>query len=559
MNNKYSKMIALYILCLCIVGLIGLSASFFTSLTPSESASTIYAKGASLNIRYDNKSANISVSNIYPREEAWVTKNFEIINENPTDLLVFYRVKMIVDNNEFGTDLSYSISGTNVDNNGWTIVDGKSNFGKHDVVLGTGHFAGGKNKVHSYTLKIFLKSSSDDQNYAQEANFAAHLVIEVDGTSTEAAPKNWSVAEEDTLLGVIRETFGSPNKTLTNPVSSSATSNITEISAAPDDYGISYYLRGDVENNFVIFAGMCWRIVRVTGDGSIKLVLYDDVHEEACTYKGDDFAYARYDANSYVVSFNGSHNDAAYVGLMYGTPNSNTYAATHMNTKKSDILQSLETWYVSKGLTDYSDELADVIWCNDKSTVNSATYYSYSNRGNGNLKVDSISYNGLGYKNNMSIFGSGLRLSSLDVGKKYSLGTGPSLICPNDNNGGKLSKFTVDDTVNGNGSLKYKIGLLTADEVVLSGIPTYGVYSNSNEGKNINSYLNENADYGFLTSSPDKFTGDNVYFLSVSGDSKSLVSSADTNRLPLRPVIALKADTMFGEGIGTAASPFIVN
>ena len=32
-------------------------------------------------------------------------------------------------------------------------------------------------------------------------------------------------------------------------------------------------------------------------------------------------------------------------------------------------------------------------------------------------------------------------------------GTGPSLICPNDNNGGKLSKFAVSDTEYGNGAL----------------------------------------------------------------------------------------------------------
>ena len=42
----------------------------------------------------------------------------------------------------------------------------------------------------------------------------------------------------------------------------------------------------------------------------------------------------------------------------------------------------------------------------------------------------------------------------------------PSLICPNDNNGGKLSKFTVSDTVYGNGSLSgyAKVGLLTAND-----------------------------------------------------------------------------------------------
>jgi hypothetical protein len=69
------------------------------------------------------------------------------------------------------------------------------------------------------------------------------------------------------------------------------------------------------------------------------------------------------------------------------------------------------------------------------------------------------------------------------------LGTGPSLICPNDNNGGKLSKFTVSDTTNGNGALTYKMGLLTADELELSGYPKWNYYNESE----LTYYLNQNA------------------------------------------------------------------
>ena len=37
---------------------------------------------------------------------------------------------------------------------------------------------------------------------------------------------------------------------------------------APDNYGESYYFRGNVQNNYVYFAGFYWRIVRINGDGS---------------------------------------------------------------------------------------------------------------------------------------------------------------------------------------------------------------------------------------------------------------------------------------------------
>ncbi len=39
-----------------------------------------------------------------------------------------------------------------------------------------------------------------------------------------------------------------------------------------DDYGTTYYYRGNVKNNNVYFAGFYWQIVRINGDGSIRLI-----------------------------------------------------------------------------------------------------------------------------------------------------------------------------------------------------------------------------------------------------------------------------------------------
>ena len=59
------------------------------------------------------------------------------------------------------------------------------------------------------------------------------------------------------------------------------TTNSNDIlSITSDDYGTSYYYRENVEHNYVTFNNMCWRIVRIKGDGSIKLVLAD--HSNAC-------------------------------------------------------------------------------------------------------------------------------------------------------------------------------------------------------------------------------------------------------------------------------------
>ena len=41
---------------------------------------------------------------------------------------------------------------------------------------------------------------------------------------------------------------------------------------AEDDYGVSFYYRGNVVNNYVEFAGYKWKIVRINGDNSIRIM-----------------------------------------------------------------------------------------------------------------------------------------------------------------------------------------------------------------------------------------------------------------------------------------------
>ena len=563
--DKKNKIIIIAIVLALAVLFSGLTYAYFTSATSSESGSTIVAKGGQMNVVYDNKSANISVSNIYPREEAWVTKKFQVIGNNTTDLLMFYKVKMVVDNNEFGLDLSYKLTGTNTSNSGALIPNVSSNayIGERDVSLGTGYHVKGTNKIHEYTLQIFFKprntgyDSDDNQNYGQEANFAAHLVIEIDGTSTTSSPSNWDDAGSNTLLAGIKKNYASPTATLTNPITDASASNEAVMSLAPDDYGISYYFRGNVQNNFVSFANMCWRIVRITGDGSIKLALYD-YSSASCTNTGDTLAFARYNGDTYTTKFNEKRDDNAYVGFMYGTPNSNTYAATHANINKSGILQNLETWYKSE-LTAYTEKLADTIWCNDKSTDKDVTA-NFFESANGVLNKESIPYSGLGYQKENTAYGSGIRNYPLESSdNRFTYGTGPSLICPKDNSGGKLSKFTVDDTVNGNGNLDYKIGLLTADEMALAGMATGQVYINNNYDENsVTSYLRSNANNNYWTLSPfdfDDVSADVWYSFYIGGLAAVHVGGS----FALRPVVSLKSATTISGGNGTASSPFVIN
>lgn len=59
-----------------------------------------------------------------------------------------------------------------------------------------------------------------------------------------------------------------------------------------DDAGVSYYFRGNVVNNYVSFADKTWRIVRINGDGTVRLVL-NGVAGLSTYYDSEkkDFAY----------------------------------------------------------------------------------------------------------------------------------------------------------------------------------------------------------------------------------------------------------------------------
>ena len=301
--------------------------------------------------------------------------------------------------------------------------------------------------------------------------------------------------------------------------------NITEalLASAKDDYGTSYYFRGAIKNNYVEFANKCWRIVRIVGDGSVKLVLHNDNTTGAanpCSSANNstNAAFARYSGTTYTSAFNEKYDDNAYVGFKYGTVGASDYATTHANTNNSTILTNLETWY-TKNLTSYESKLADTIWCNDKSTVSGGPGY-------GTNSTDYAAYN---------------RLTSTMQ---------PTLICPNDNNGGKLSKFTVKDTTNGNGNLTYKIGLLTADEIAFAGSIVYNY--------NRSTYLQENATDTFWWSlSPTNFNGSfadvwlvySGYLLYNEGGVRSYGG--------LRPSISLISSTSV-TGNGTSEDPYVV-
>ncbi len=302
--------------------------------------------------------------------------------------------------------------------------------------------------------------------------------------------------------------------------------NTTEalLASTEDDYGTSYYFRGAVTNNYVQFANKCWRIVRIGGDGSVKLILHNDNTAGAANpcnsaNNSGDAAFARYSGTTYTSKFNTNYDDNAYVGFMYGTPGSSTYDATHANTNKSTILINLETWY-NNNLKTYESVIDNSVWCNDKTNVTDTTYnWGWSN------------VNGYGYAKNATFYGTTQRLVS---SSGSASGTGPSLKC-----NGELSKITS------------KIGLITADELAFAGY--------ANGLRNTATYLQENATDAYWWSlSPFGFFGLFAGVWYVSGSNGSFGDYGTDPTDAVRPSISLKPFTNV-TGNGTSDNPFIVS
>jgi hypothetical protein len=286
--------------------------------------------------------------------------------------------------------------------------------------------------------------------------------------------------------------------------------------AATDDYGTSYYFRGAVSNNWVKFNNMYWRIVRINGNNTVKLVYSGttaptEAQKVVMTGTGTQIGTS---------AFNTNYNSAEYVGYKY------TLGDTHGTGTDSTIKTAIDSWY-NTNLSSQTSKIADVAYCNDRST------YSGS--------IGGVTFTGNGIGANTCWYSSPSRMIS-NSSWTVKTDSNPTLVCFN-----KSDAFTVSDLVHGNTSLQYPVALLTSDEVAMAG----GIYGSVND----KIYLISNFNYWLL--SPDNFNGNarNFYF-AVNG---SLGDDGYVNTVfGLRPVISLNAN-LETTGDGTWNNPYLIN
>ena len=512
--DKQLKKIYLYIGIFVAIIFIGATYAFFTAGMSSETSTTVRADAGTMKITYSG-GANINLAGIYPKDDVWATKTITVTGNNTTDAEMYYKLTLVVDSNTFKTDdpLQYELVSTNTSTNGEVIPTiSKTDLTENSIELGSGHFVKANNAKHTYLLKIYYPRKATSQNANQGAAFSAHVEI----TSTKA-PTVSNLAKVILANNEVKAP-------LTTPGAAISTADEALLASAEDDYGTSYYFRGAVTNNYVEFANKCWRIVRVGGDDSVKLILHNDNTKKVANpfdaaNNSTSAAFARYSGTTYTSAFNSSHNDNAYVGFKYGTAGASDYATTHANTNNSTILTNLETWY-NNNLKTYADAIADTVWCNDKTNVEDKTYNPWSYGGNAT---------GLGYGTNKTYYGATQRLVSTSGSAG---GTGPSLKC-----NGELSKITS------------KIGLITVDELAFAGY--------AYELQNTTTYLQENATNTYWWSlSPLDFNLGSAGVWNVGEGSFGRSSAGST--LEVRPSISIVSSATISGGFGTSEDPYVV-
>ena len=530
--NKKILVITFSIVLVLITMTIGTYSLFYKEHTATNPSS--YSTGL-LQIEALSLSDNISLDNALPQtdEDALAEEPYIFSIKNTGNIDYKFNVKLL---STSSNTINPNYIKIKVDDNNPVLLSSLTNsIIKQDIIVKA------KESIN-ITLRVWL--SIDTPNTEIGKTFTSQIVIDGQSiyTTTNYDPNNNTEQPAPALitltnLGLSVDTSHTPDFTTVSGnsgvkyVYDATTTDDVEsatglgdgtngVYVAEDDLGTSYYFRGDVHNNYVYFAKNWWQIIRINGDGTIRMIY---------TGNPNDSSSQEYISKS---AYNSSYNDNAYVGYMYGSAGSSTYEATHANTNDSTIKEVVDTWY-QNNLHSYSQYIADAIYCNDREVVN-VTY---------NNGINTTTYNGNGTGTNNTAYASY---------KRNHIDHNPTLKCTNNND-----KFTVSNTL-GNGALTNPIGLPTTDEIVMSGANAYD-YATRSYIKNNSYYLYpKGGNWHYWTMTPGDFSGGyaggvgRVYEVGYVD-----IYFVDSNNA-VRPVVSLLSNAISG-GDGTMGNPFYVS
>ena len=341
------------------------------------------------------------------------------------------------------------------------------------------------NEENTYTFKIWVKETANEE----AMNKVFHATLRVVGSQKVKGFANGTLASALYGDGEI--------------------SSITSVNngfVAEEDSGLykytdsfeteTYVFRGEVENNYVSFAGQLWKAVRIQSDGTVKLMRAMPVD-----YQTDESVTSVYE---YWMGFDGKDSYPNF-GVPYTSAAWNSITEDDIIYKGSNIEKYINAWY-NGVMKNYDSKIAMNPYCSDRTEVQNSNYITY---------------------------GVANRLSIVDGKEKVT----PSVSC------------RTEDTVYA------KAALITADEYILAGC-WYNGFTYSTPDTTIKFYLIDDLNInpiGWTMSPIDISLTPSVY--ATDGDCSDNPEAA----LYVYPMITLKADVTIASGNGSLQTPYVIN
>ena len=471
-NNKKKIILSIALVLLLVVATVGITYAFF-NYTRTGSANTLNTGRIYFSTEQTNQNT-ITLNNIFPmtKEQALADSS-----TNGTLVVTFNGDTTYTDGMEYLLSID-SVSGTtnvpislimdvNITENSVAVaensnyytareakttsmyiaegVDTTINSTTHKVItdvktgkyLLAGYIKSGEYGINgSITIKAFIDADNilitdtpDDQSQRPSTAYT-------DGTDTTGktviSTTDWNALQSSGITfkvkGEAREGIWVENpNTLYNLMKNANQGTLSDFSQTSQQDGTSgvyetiegttpiYYYRGAVDNN-VKFGDYCWKAVRTTTTGGVKLIYNGEAVGNQCTTQTGNSTMINNVSN---MKFNNSDDNAAYVGYTYIDP-------TTSEETDSNMKQVIDTWYSSAITNNKIDDskVETTTYCNDRSVASTS---------GGNI-----------------YYGAYGRLKTNKT---------PSLNCPNTSDNYSL-----------------KVGFITADEIAYAG----GKYSSSN-------------------------------------------------------------------------------
>ena len=254
---KKEKRYLIYGICLIIVTLIGVTLAYFSSQMMGEKRNLTLST-ADLQVIFTN-GESITGKEIEP---GWsITKTFSVENRTKET----YKYNIVIENliNTFKTKgyLVYKITSTNDGYNMSKFLDVPKSTTITDTILAYSvEIPVGVKQEYTIEIK-YINSEIENQSIDMASTLSGNLFIS-EGTEKPQTLYEAILADNPTIS--TRSSFSSTN--VANTTGTIYSTNKTE------DGSTVYYYSGNTTNNWVLFGGFYWRIIRTNEDGSVRLL-----------------------------------------------------------------------------------------------------------------------------------------------------------------------------------------------------------------------------------------------------------------------------------------------